>query len=278
MPSSVPSVVPEPYKKKLDPSRGHSSHRLSSLAIALVFVGWTLFILPLALICALATIFLRKDERRRAFIATLTRKSVTAYGRVTLFLLRPWISVHIENAHAAARCSPCIIIANHQSFLDLYLLAAQAEANLCLVSKAWPFRLLFFFAPIMKLAGYIDAQSLSLEETEHRCLHRLAEGASLVFFPEGRRTRDGQLGRFHAGAFMLAEKAQVPIVPLVIHNSYSIFPPNAQKFMPGSIRMCMLSPLFPIEFVNANLPHRAMLRKAKERILHQLQTSLRENL
>ena len=70
----------------------------------------------------------------------------------------------------------------------------------------------------MRLAGYLDVESLSWEEMPGRRPARLRRRGLLLFFPEGHRSRDGRLQRFHSGAFKLAVETGVPVVPLVHHR------------------------------------------------------------
>ena len=153
-------------------------------------------------------------------LAAFSRRAIWFYGRGMLFWLRPWLPVHLRRGDLAVRFPASVMVCNHQSFLDIYLLGAQDQANLCLVTKSWPFRRLFFFAPIMRCARYIDVESLPVEQAEALCLQRLQEGATLVFFPEGRRTKTGALGKFHSGAFRVAVRAGRPVLPLLIRNSF----------------------------------------------------------
>jgi 1-acyl-sn-glycerol-3-phosphate acyltransferase len=205
------------------------------------------------------------------------RKYIWFYGYTTLFFLRPWLPVHIRNPGLAVRYPRAIIVPNHQSFLDIYLLGAQGQANICQVTKSWPYRLLFFFAPTMRSAGYIDAESLPAEDVEALCLQRLQEGATLVIFPEGRRTRNGSLGRFHSGAFRVAVRAQIPVLPLLIKNTFRIFPPGSKTFAPAPIEMAFLDPVFPQDFAAALLPHRAMMRHVRTQFLQHLHNATMED-
>lgn len=230
---------------------------LVNAAIAAIFISWTTLLLPVAWLllpfCRLT------GGRGRRFL----RQAAWCYGRGLLILLRPFIPTQCAERNLAKKVRPCIIVANHQSFLDLFLLGAQNERDLCLVSKAWPYRLLFFFAPVMRTAGYIDAESLPPAEVERRALQRLAEGATLVIFPEGRRTRDGSLGRFHVGAFYLACRAGVPVLPLAIVNSFAVFRVGSRCFTPEAVILRMLEPVYPREFSGDILPHRAMTRRVR---------------
>ncbi len=239
----------------------------ANAAIMTVFAVWTILLLPCA--CVLLLLGMTGDPS----IRRLTREAVWFYGRSTLALLSPFIPVRLRDRDVAKRCAPCIIVANHQSFLDLFLLGAQNERNLCLISKSWPYRRLFFFAPIMRAAGYIDAERLSPEELERRCLQRLAEGATLVVFPEGRRTRDGGLGRFHAGAFRLSCLSGLPVAPLVIVDSYAVFRVGSSRFTPGTVTLRMLPPVYPGAFSEEDLPHRAMMRRVRHEVAEALSTS-----
>lgn len=247
-------------------SRLNSKNLLSSVAIFAIFICWTSAVLP----CTLCIAFLVKIWPKP--MRTLSRKYIWFYGHTMLFLLRPWLPVHIRNADMALRYPASVLICNHQSFLDIYLLGAQKQANLCLVTKSWPFRLLFFFAPTMRSAGYIDAESLPVEQLEERCLQCLEEGATLVIYPEGSRTRTGELEKFHTGAFRIAIRSGRPVLPLIIYNSFHVFPAGSKYFRPAPIAMEFLDPIWPQDFAESLLPHRAMMRQTRNLYLERLGT------
>jgi 1-acyl-sn-glycerol-3-phosphate acyltransferase len=158
---------------------------------------------------------------------------------------------------------PVLLAANHQSWLDLYLLAAQNARNLCFLVRAWPFRKLFFFRPLMRLAGYIETEGLPLEKLWPRLKVEAGRGAVLVAFPEGTRSPDGELGRFHSGLFKLALDLNLPVWPLIIHHSGRVMPKGSLVFRPGRIRVELGRPIRPEDFVQAAIPHRAMSRAAR---------------
>lgn len=196
-------------------------------------------------------------------LACAARRGIWRYARTVMQCIAPFVPVQVNNPDMVRRHAPCVLVANHQSFLDLYLFGLQDESDLCMLTKTWPFRLLFFFAPAMYAAGYINVENADHEQTEREALQRLRDGATVIVFPEGRRSRDGQLGRFHAGAFRLAVKAGVPVVPLIIAGSGNVFPVGAGHFSPGPISMRFLPPLFPAAVADDPLPHRALLRKTQ---------------
>ena len=252
-------------------SRLDNKHIVSSLAIAAVFLCWTILVLPCTLLVAVLHRFWP------AAMGSASRRIIWLYGRITFFFLRPWLPVHIRNPRLPLRYPRAIIVPNHQSFLDIYLLGMLSQSNLCQITKNWPYKLLFFFAPTMRSAGYIDAESLPAGDVEELCLQRLQEGATLVIFPEGRRTRNGSLGRFHSGAFRVAMRAQAPVLPLLIKNTFRIFPPGSKTFSPEPIEMAFLDPVFPQDFAAALLPHRAMMRHVRTQFLQDLHNATTED-
>jgi 1-acyl-sn-glycerol-3-phosphate acyltransferase len=71
----------------------------------------------------------------------------------------------------------------------------------------------------------------------------LAAGHSFIAFPEGTRSRDGQLGIFKKGAFIMALKAHMPIMPISIVNSRKIQPPGVYPIRPGTIEVIFHDPI-----------------------------------
>lgn len=212
-------------------------------------------------------IFLAYKISGRKRIRCIARSFNWLYGRCSIFLLSPFIAVERINPKAAKGIGPCIIISNHQSIFDLYLLGAQDCSQVCPVTKSWPFRLLFPFAPGMLAAGYIDAQSSGMEGLLRQCDDRIAEGAALVFYPEGQRSKNGKLGKFHTGAFMYAIDKNLPIVPMIIHGTGKAIKPGSLAVNKCGVKMEMLSPLMPDEykvFKEDLLPHRALMRHVRD--------------
>ncbi len=111
---------------------------------------------------------------------------------------------------------PAVIICNHQSFLDI-LATVMLHPKLILLTNHWVWNSPVFGA-VVRMADYYPvmqgAQS-SIDLLEDRVKH----GYSVVVFPEGTRTVDGTMKRFHKGAFYLAEVLQLDILPIVIHGS-----------------------------------------------------------
>jgi 1-acyl-sn-glycerol-3-phosphate acyltransferase len=127
---------------------------------------------------------------------------------------RPPHSINLEK--------PAIIIANHQSFIDsLILLSMHPRLIMLPGPKMWNSIL---FGMVGRIAGYVRADRIQADLGKIRS--RIDEGYSLVVFPEGTRSLSGKIGRFHKGAFWLAEQLDLDIIPVVINGSGASLPKN----------------------------------------------------
>jgi 1-acyl-sn-glycerol-3-phosphate acyltransferase len=71
----------------------------------------------------------------------------------------------------------------------------------------------------------------------------LRQGLSFLAFPEGTRSRDGQLGEFKRGVFVMAIKGQTPVVPVTVLNSAIIQPRGSYRIRPGTIEVIFHDPI-----------------------------------
>jgi uncharacterized protein len=111
---------------------------------------------------------------------------------------------------------PAIIICNHQSVLDI-LFTVLLHPKLILFTNQWVWNSPVFGA-LVRMADYYPVMQ-GLDSNLDLLAGRIQQGYSVVVFPEGTRSTNGQMKRFHKGAFLLAEKLGVDILPLVIHGS-----------------------------------------------------------
>ncbi|MCB9046347.1 MAG: 1-acyl-sn-glycerol-3-phosphate acyltransferase [Chitinophagales bacterium] len=110
---------------------------------------------------------------------------------------------------------PAIIIANHSSFLDI-LIMIMLNPKLVLLTNKWVWRSPVFGA-VVRMAEYYPVAEGA--EDSIKPLQDLANrGYSIVVFPEGTRSFDDTIHRFHKGAFYLAEQLKLDIIPVVLHG------------------------------------------------------------
>ncbi|NNF58613.1 MAG: 1-acyl-sn-glycerol-3-phosphate acyltransferase [Rhodothermaceae bacterium] len=145
--------------------------------------------------------------------------------------VNPLWNVHVEGDFPADPRHPYVVVANHQSSADIPVIC-RLPWEMKWVAKAEMFRL-----PVagwlMRLAGDIPvdrkdtASRTRVLVTAQRTLrHR----CSVMFFPEGTRSRDGRVRRFQTGAFRLAIEAGVPILPLALDGTRDALPKNGWVF------------------------------------------------
>lgn len=146
----------------------------------------------------------------------------------------------LENSSAFSR--PGIIIANHSSFIDI-LLTAMLHPRIILLTNKWVWNSPIF-GMVVRLADYYPVMD-GAEESVCRLRDRLGEGYSVLVFPEGTRSEDGKIQRFHKGAFYMAEKLNVPIYPLLIHGAAQAVPKGTMYVNDGNVSLKMLPAIEP---------------------------------
>jgi len=137
---------------------------------------------------------------------------------------------------------PAIIIANHQSFLDL-LTTIALTPKILIVTNQWVWNSPVF-GYVVRLAEYYPADQ-GAEGNLERMRGRMEQGYSILIFPEGTRSADGKIGRFHKGAFFIAEQLQADILPLLIHGSGEMIRKNELYVDEGLMTLKFLPRITP---------------------------------
>lgn len=133
---------------------------------------------------------------------------------------------------------PQVVVANHQSWFDVFALAAHLPGRTRFVAKEELARIPVF-GPAWQACGHISINRKDRNEaisSLDRAGGRVSdEGLVMILFPEGTRSPDGRLQPFKKGAFVLAIKTGVPVVPLGISGSRKIMPKGSFRIRPGEI-------------------------------------------
>ncbi|HVU26415.1 MAG TPA: 1-acyl-sn-glycerol-3-phosphate acyltransferase [Verrucomicrobiae bacterium] len=158
------------------------------------------------------------DKLRRA-----TRRQ--ARGLIKSF---PFGKTEFHNLAPETFSPPCIIISNHQSAVDVVLMVGLPTDIRQTAKKR------IFDTPILgigcKLLGHVMVEPENPEATLRRCREKLASGASVHFYPEGTRSSDGFVQRFHRGAFELAVEMKQDILPVILCDTNTAMPRAAYWF------------------------------------------------
>jgi 1-acyl-sn-glycerol-3-phosphate acyltransferase len=180
----------------------------------------------------------------------------------------PFAGVRVEGLEHAEAAGPCIYVSNHQSMVDILAVFALRMPFLW-VSKVENFYVPFLgwnmwlnnYVPLRR--GYLP----SIMRMVRTCQRRLKGGYSLFVFPEGTRSSTGDLIRFFPGAFRLAVRNQVPIVPVVIEGTQVILPKKQLFIRPRPVVMRILPAIHPSAVGN---DHKQLLETARTRMQHEL--------
>lgn len=140
---------------------------------------------------------------------------------------------------------PFILMSNHQSGFDILSLIAAIPRRTYWIAKKELFDIPIFGSS-MRRGGYIPLDRSdgrkALKSMENAAAI-ICQGSSVVMFPEGTRSRDGQLLPFKRGGFMLAVRAGVPVIPVTINGSGRVNPGGQIRLYSGKIGVTIHPPL-----------------------------------
>ena len=129
---------------------------------------------------------------------------------------------------------PAVITCNHQSHLDLLpMLALTPKLVILTADWVWHNPLYGF---IIREADFLPA-SKGLDVIAPRLRELAAKGYSIAVYPESTRSMDGSIGRFHQGAFYLADHLNLDILPVVLYGAGEALPKHGRLLNPGPIRL-----------------------------------------
>lgn len=140
-----------------------------------------------------------------------------------------------------------LVVCNHQSYLDPILAALPIYRPFSPMARDSLFRFKPFAWLIRSLHAFPVRRGAADMSAMRTCIRRLREGGIVLVFPEGTRTRDGSIGRLHAGIVLAAQRAGVPIVPAVIDGAFEAWPRGAALPRPHPVRVNYGEPIPPGE-------------------------------
>jgi len=138
-----------------------------------------------------------------------------------------------------------ICMSNHQSNYDIPILLGLLPVQFRWLAKVELFRIPFF-GYAMKRAGYIcidRSNQKSAFESLKKAAGIIKNGVSVMIFPEGTRSRDGNIGSFKKGGFVLAIESGVPILPIIIRGTFSVMPKSRLLIKPGKVSLEIQKPV-----------------------------------
>jgi 1-acyl-sn-glycerol-3-phosphate acyltransferase len=210
---------------------------------------------------ALASCFLDRSWRWLSFFQRLW---------VEWLLRTNGIRLRLDGMENLKKDQSYILVSNHASILDIPALISAAPFPVRFLAKK---SLLWFpiFGWVLYFSGHIliDRESAqSALRSLKKAPSLLKKGISIIVFPEGTRSPDGEVKEFKRGAFLLAQHSKFPVVPISISGTYDMLPRHGWCFWPGAIHIRMSKPI----------PTRGLSHKELDVLMRRVRETIIENL
>lgn len=164
-----------------------------------------------------------------------------------LFCLITLVKVTVKGRENIKKGQSYVFVANHQGAYDIFAVYGYLGHNF-----RWMMKKSLEKIPLVgyscKVSGHImvdRSSSSGIKRTIRTAEKQLAGGMSVVVFPEGARTPDGELHTFKKGAYFLATEFNLPVVPITIDGSYSVMRRQAKLPRWGHIKLTIHKPIMP---------------------------------
>lgn len=192
------------------------------------------------------------------------------WGRGCLFLLG--VKLNIENKEIMDRREAKIVLFNHTSTLDLFVMGSLFAVGGTAIGKKQ-----LAYIPFLNVAWWAMGFSFLDRENHEKgilqlnafCEQMIQHRLTIMIAPEGTRSRTGELQKFKMGAFHMALKTKVPIVPMLIYNAGELMPYHHIFPHPGTIDIKLLPPLKTEDWCYENL--REKTKEVREIYIKELQ-------
>jgi 1-acyl-sn-glycerol-3-phosphate acyltransferase len=182
-----------------------------------------------------------------SLVSTLIdRRGYTAHRCAQIWsrLILATTGVRIDQRGDLPPVGPSYVFAsNHQSFYDIPVIFATLPHQLRIIAKAslgtFP-----FIGWHLRLAGHLLVDRENPGVSVFKKMQRMiGQGASLIIFPEGTRSRDGRVGRFKGGVFLLAIESGLPVVPISVSGTRNVMLKGRLMTCPGDVTVTVHPPI-----------------------------------
>lgn len=210
-------------------------------------VAWTVFSFLLVLLICF-------------YDAELASRTVARFWARVMYRLTP-ATLRVRGGEHIAAGQGYVVVANHLSQYDILVLYGWLRLDF-----KWVMKKELRSVPIIGQSGvlmghiFVDRRDRSAAiRTLQEARSQLKPGVSVLFFPEGTRSRDGRLKSFKKGAFVMARDLELPILPVSLIGTDGILPPDGFRLRPGTAELVIHAPI-PAAEVAASAPDELMAR------------------
>ena len=201
-------------------------------------------------------------------LAKLSPRAAFHMGTLWSWLLcrANWTSVTIEGREKADPNQSYVIMSNHQSNFDVLAFYGHWGRQFRWVMKE-ELRNVPGLGWYCAAGGHVFVDRSNREKSIaslEAAKERIRDGISVVFFPEGRRSRDGRLQDFKTGGFRMAQDLGLPILPVSISGARHVLPDKTLKLIPGRIKITIHDPVLPDEYAKED--RKRLMEVVRQRI------------
>lgn len=139
---------------------------------------------------------------------------------------------------------PCIIVSNHSSILDIVVFSSVNFKDAVFLSKGWPTRIPLMNKYLKAAGNVIFDENTSFEELCSLVKKAFDKNLKVIVFPEGTRSEDGTVKRFHKGAFLIAQKLGVPVLPVCVKGLDKTIKKNSVIVKSCDVKITVLEKIF----------------------------------
>src|SRR5450631_3044133 len=178
------------------------------------------------------------------FLPSLRRRRLMAGAFSRAFLRAAGIPFAVDGLVRLPQV-PCVVVANHASYIDGLVAAAALPPDFAFVIKKEMVRVPLAGLLLRRLGSqFVERFNRHKGATDARRVLKLAAtGQSLMFFPEGTFDETRRIGKFLGGAFTTAARAEMPVVAVAIHGTRAVMPPGGLSIHRLPIRVEVLAVL-----------------------------------
>lgn len=192
------------------------------------------------IVAAVAAIFVS----RRHPTGPQIERVIDAWSRA--WLRAAGVDLTVLGAERVDRSRSYVVVANHSSALDIMACFLGVPLPIRFLAKKELFRIPLL-APAMRAIGIVEvdrqARVAVREQVNQQAKELVASGRSVIIFPEGTRSRDGALGPFKKGAFTIAVRSGLPVLPVTIHGGHAAWPPGLRLVRGGPMTVTIDTPV-----------------------------------
>jgi 1-acyl-sn-glycerol-3-phosphate acyltransferase len=197
---------------------------------------WVVLVTPVFGAIAIVVSFFTRTGNSVHIVARVWAKSILMASRV---------KVSIKGLSNIEPSKSYVYMCNHQSNFDIPVLLGYLPVQFRWLAKAELFKIPIFGRAMLG-AGYVKIDRFNQEsafQSINEAAARMKNGVSVMIFPEGTRSKDGNLRSFKKGGFVMAVDSGVPIVPVILRGTWPIMAKSSLRINRGNVEMEITNPI-----------------------------------